>query len=666
MSPLLPHRASLRASAALLALVLGAGCGAGPSDGADTAEAVTPAQSQAFADLQASTGQSWRWLQNPDLGTPAHLSSDRVGAAILANGEDPAARSLAFLEEHKALFRMRSASSELVLKRAVVDSLGMTHTRFQQTVKGIPVASREILVHYDGAGRLTSIDADYVPGLESVDVTPALAVDDAVASAKSALPAAEVLEPGPGRLVVYAPAGAATARLAYEVRLRAVENGKLAIWRTTIDAQTGTVLHRYDDLQTVQGSGTDVLGQTRTFEVTAKGTGFVMTDTSKGVEITTLTAKTAEVAPGALISSTSATTWDTTAIAPGAAVNAHVNAENVFSYYKDHHARNAIDGQGGAMLSTVHYGKAYDNAAWDGTGMLYGDGGAEFLPLSLALDVVGHEFTHGVTSATSNLDYEAQSGALNEAVSDIFGAFIEHTTQPDPVKNWTIAESIIKGGGVLRDMTKPEAAPDPQPGHMKEFVTTQQDNGGVHTNSGIINNAAWLMTVGGVNPVSKVVVKYGIGWDKSERVWYRANTVYFKQTTDFGQAAQGVLQAGKDLNLTANDLAIIDCAFKAVGVSQGDCSPIADPTVKPQSATGDTTTSANATAPGPSAAPGPAAPNAPAGAADPAGTHKRAVTVTEGGCSAGATGRGDVSPLAAVAGLLLVLGRRRRRGSRQL
>jgi MYXO-CTERM domain-containing protein len=670
-----PTRASFCATAAAFALALVAGCGAGevektsdPSGVGAIPETATPAQSRAFAELQASTGEGWRWLQNPTLGTPAHLSTDRLGAAVLAKGEDPAVRSLAFLEANKELFRMRSASSELVLKRAIVDSLGMTHTRFQQTVEGVPVASREVFVHYDAAGRIVSIDADYVPGLDAraIDLVPALTEDEALSHAESELPATDRFEPGPGRLVVYAPDGAATAKLAYEVAIRANENGKLAIWQTTIDAKTGSVLHRYDNLQTVQGSGQDVLGQTKTFEVTAQGAGFVMTDQANGVQISTTTARTAQVEPGTLISSTTATSWDTVTVGAGAAVSAHVNAENVFNYYKGHHARNAIDGQGSPMLSTVHYGKAYDNAAWDGTGMLYGDGGLEFIPLSLALDVVGHEFTHGVTGASSNLDYQGQSGALNEAVSDIFGCFIEHTTQPDPVKNWTIAESIVKSGGPLRDLTKPESVADPQPGHMKEFVTTQQDNGGVHTNSGIINNAAWLMTVGGVNPVSQVAVKFGIGWDKSEQVWYRANTTYFKQTTDFGQAAQGVLQSGKDLSLTPNELAIIDCAFKAVGVSQGDCSPITDPSVTPQSTspTGASGT-AGTTGPGPGGAPAAGGGTATAETAAAPGTHKRAVTTTETTCSASAIGRGEVSPpspWAALLGVLFALGARRRRG----
>src|SRR5262249_9069826 len=155
----------------------------------------------------------------------------------------------------------------------------------------------------------------------------------------------------------------------------------------------------------------------------------------------------------------------------------------------------------GPLVSTVHYGKAYDNAAWDGEGMIYGDGGPFLRALSVGLDVVGHEFTHGVTEVTSALAYEDQPGALNEAVSDIFAAFIEHTFKPDETKNWMIGETLVKSGPPLRDMKTPGAVDQIQPAHMKQFVNTQIDNGGVHINSGIVNNAAYLMTVGGVNPV---------------------------------------------------------------------------------------------------------------------------------------------------------------------
>jgi Zn-dependent metalloprotease len=596
-----------------------------------------------------------------------HLSADRVGDPVLRRGDQPGARTLAFLDTHKALFRMRSPATELSMTRAFVDGLGMTHARFQQMVADLPVAGHEVFVHYDATGRLTSIDADYVPDLGGIGTTPGLGPDEALARAKVELGAdGATLTPDAPRLVVYAPAGSASARLAYQARIRATGGAAPAIWATLVDATTGAVLHKYDDLQTVEGKGVDAAGKTLTFQVSAgANSGFVLTDTSTGVTITTSTANQKETTPGTTITSTDQDSWDTGVTGAGAAIDAHVNAETVYAYYKNHHARNSIDGNGGAMVSTVHFGVAYDNAAWDGTGMLYGDGGSLFVPLSLGLDVVGHEFTHGVTQVSSALQYETQSGALNEAISDTFGAFIEHASQPDAVKNWTIGEAIMKGGGVLRDMTKPESVDQPQPGHMSEYVNTQQDNGGVHINSGIINNAAWLMTVGGVNPVSKIQVPFGVGWDKSEKVWYRANTTYFKQTTNFGQAAQGLLQAAKDLGLTDNEQAIIDCAFKAVGVAQGTCSPITNPQVQPQATTGAPGTAAGTPqAVGTPSTSGGAGESPPSSTAQtmnaPLPTHRRAVTVEEDGCNT--SGRTpDFTALLGVAAVLFCVRRRRGR-----
>jgi thermolysin len=663
-----------------LAVIAVAGCSASTdtstaAGGLDARDA-TPEQVRAFEKLEGSTQSSWTWVQHETLQTPMHLSSSRDAMPVLVNGEDPARTTLSLLAAHRELFKMHDPALELSMKTTRVDELGMTHARFQQTTHGIPVAGRELLAHYDKAGRITSIDADYVPGLENLDVQPALSADEARARVHLSILATSVTKSGDaleesaiqtndGKLVVYAPDGAATAKLAYEYTSRVLASQTPAIWVTTVDAKSGEVLHAYNNLQTVTGQGTGVLGDQKTFDVTQTTNGFTMLDNSSGVEIRTFTAKKQEVTPGAMISSTSATAWDTGVTGAGAGVDAHFNAGVVFKYYKDHHSRNAIDGAGGTMLSTVHFGQAYDNAAWDGEGMLYGDGGSIFRALSAAVDVVGHEFTHGVTEKTSALAYEGQSGALNEAVSDIFGAYIEHSVLPDATKNWIMGEAILLGGGAIRDMRNPGAVSDPQPAHMKQFVNTQQDNGGVHTNSGIVNNAAYLMTVGGVNPVSKVEVKFGIGWDKSEKLWYRANTTYFKTTTNFGQAAQGVLQAAKDLAFTDNETNIVDCAFKATGIAQGTCATLVDPQAKAATegaaTTGDVADTTGGASPSKKAtAAASDGTEDPGAAASKPTTHRRAVTTTESACNAGAAGRPGDARFLLLFGAALALAARRR------
>ncbi|MBX3197167.1 MAG: peptidase M4 family protein [Labilithrix sp.] len=570
-----------------LSIVAAAGCSSTSDSGDAPAPSPVPtdttaAQLQAFEVLEATTHQSWKWLQHEELKTPMHLSTARTGKPVLAKGADAVKVTLSVLAENKALFRMRDPALELGATRTETDELGMTHARFQQMVRGVPVAGAELMAHYDAAGRLTSIDANYVAELDAVDVNPAFSASDALSMVKADILTRSVvaeasLETVEQKLVVYASNENLTRpTLAYQYKVRAMAAEEPAIWVVTVDAKTGDILHRYNNLQTIQGQGNGVLGDTKQFQVSTGNAGFVMTDASSGAQIRTLTAAQQQVR-GTPVTSQSQNSWDTGVPGAGAAVDAHFNAAAVYKYYKDKHGRNAIDGAGGALISTVHFGQAFDNAAWDSTGMLYGDGGQMFRPLSLSLDVVGHEFTHGVIEKTSNLVYENQPGALNEAVSDIFGAFIEHELKPDPVNNWKLGEQVVKSGGPLRDMKNPGSVSQAQPAHMSRFVNTQQNNGGVHINSGIVNNAAYLMTVGGVNPVSKVEVAFGIGWEKSEKLWYRANARYFIETTNFGQAAQGVLQAAKDIGLTENETNIVECAFKATGIAQGTCADLVDP-----------------------------------------------------------------------------------------
>ena len=568
---------------AFLDLAVVAACNAGGAEETIRQEApadATPEQIDSFKELESSTQQRWSWTQE---GTSSvHLVGSRNKGALVVNarGGDPVYATLSLLAAHKRLFKMKAPATELAVRKSEVDSLGMTHTRFAQTVHGVPVHGAEVMAHFDAAGHVTSIDSSYVADLD-LDVTPKLAAAEALAKAKERVLSrsvvdASTLESDEGELMVFADEGVAP-RLAYRYKVRAMEAKEPAIWVTTVDASTGEILQQYDNLQTIQGQGVGFMGDTKQFEVTQSGNGFVLTDSSAGVQIRTLTARQAQQAPGQPITSTVATSWDTGVPGAGAAVDAHFNAIAVFKYYKERHQRNAIDGAGGAMLSTAHYGQNFENAAWDSVGMFYGDGGASFRPLSVSIDVVGHEFTHGVIEKTSNLEYLNQPGALNEAVADIMGAYVEHAIKPDPTNNWLLGESVAKQGSALRSMKNPNAVDNPQPAHMTQFVNTQQDNGGVHINSGIINNAAFLLTVGGTNPVSKTEVKFGIGWEKAEKLWYRANAQYFGTRTSFVQAAQGVMRAAQDLSFTSNEMNIVECAFKAVGINQGTCATITDP-----------------------------------------------------------------------------------------
>lgn len=196
-----------------------------------------------------------------------------------------------------------------------------------------------------------------------------------------------------------------------------------------------------------------------------------------------------------------------------------------FALYAEVYGRNSIDDAGLPLDATVHYDRNYDNAFWDGTQMVFGDGDGElFNRFTLSLDVIGHELTHGVTEKEAGLSYVNQSGALNEHLSDVFGSLVKQYAlgQTAEEADWLIgAELLTKKvkGEALRSMKEPGTAyddpmlgKDPQPGHMRDFVQTNQDNGGVHINSGIPNHAFYFAatSIG------------GHAWDGAGKIWYDA------------------------------------------------------------------------------------------------------------------------------------------------
>ncbi|MFC6881147.1 MULTISPECIES: M4 family metallopeptidase [Actinomadura] len=242
-----------------------------------------------------------------------------------------------------------------------------------------------------------------------------------------------------------------------------------------------------------------------------------------------------------------------------------------FDFFEAAYRRNSIDGAGLPLVSTVHYGKDYDNAFWNGEQMVYGDGDGEvFLAFTGPLDVTGHELTHGITQYTANLEYYGQAGALNESLSDVFGSLIKqwHLKQPADQADWLIGEGLLAEGvhGVaLRSMKEPGTAyddprlgKDPQPGHMDHYVRTSRDNGGVHINSGIPNHAFYLAATG----------IGGNAWEKAGRVWYETLTGGELSTTvEFAAfATETVKTAGRLYGEDGAETGAVRQAWAGVGV----------------------------------------------------------------------------------------------------
>ena len=229
-----------------------------------------------------------------------------------------------------------------------------------------------------------------------------------------------------------------------------------------------------------------------------------------------------------------------------AAERAFRGAGDTYDFYKAVYGRTSIDDRGLQLDSTVHFGVYFDNAFWNGRQMVYGDGdGTIFTDFTSCLDVIGHELTHGVTDYEANLAYHGQSGALNESMSDVFGVLVKQWRlgQSADRADWLVGEGLFGpgvNGKALRSMKAPGTAyddarvgKDPQPAHMRDFVVTSADDGGVHINSGIPNHAFYLAAV----------EIGGRAWEKAGAIWYDALTRYLKRQSTFETAAGATLAA---------------------------------------------------------------------------------------------------------------------------
>src|SRR5262249_20931749 len=235
------------------------------------------------------------------------------------------------------------------------------------------------------------------------------------------------------------------------------------------------------------------------------------------------------------------------------AISAHANAAAVAQFLRNVLRRNNIDGNGGPMNSSINCvvaaespgGRQWFNAFWNGDQMVYGQmlQGTKVGSFCVDLDVVGHEMMHGVTDMTARLEYAAQSGALNESYSDIFGILIANFSNPDPrTWNWKVGDGLGRDGQPLRDMSDPTRFR--QPAHMRDFkvwpVTRAGDWGGVHTNSGIHNKAAFNMLTA-VNTGGNLIFTP----QEMAAVFYLALTQQLSRTSQFVDSRRGVLTSAR-------------------------------------------------------------------------------------------------------------------------
>jgi Zn-dependent metalloprotease len=241
--------------------------------------------------------------------------------------------------------------------------------------------------------------------------------------------------------------------------------------------------------------------------------------------------------------------------------------------YETAYRRNGLDDKGLPMLASVHFGRGYDNAFWNGEQMVFGDGdGVYFNRFTVAVDVIGHELTHGFTQFTSNLLYAGQSGALNESVSDCFGAMVKQMQlgQSAHQADWLVGEGLFTSavkGVAVRSMKAPGTAyddpvlgKDPQPATMDGYLDDRADDGEVHANSGIPNHAFYLAAT----------AMGGKTWEGAGRIWYDVLTGgKLKRSTDFAGFAAATLAAAQSrFGPTSKQAQAVAHAWRKVKVTQ--------------------------------------------------------------------------------------------------
>lgn len=513
--------------------------------------------------------EKFQQLSNGKLKLEFH---DNEGLQVFVSGtlsekkEISGDSAVKFLEENKALLGITNSQGNFSVDKTEKDSLGITTVKVNQLIKGIPVRGQELIVHFDNNGIVKNIIGTVENKIKDITYLGknTISEEEAIQIAKNQFNFSSLrYEPTIEKQVII---DNDTAYEVYKVNIQYLDP-EIANWDVFVEVSSGKVVDtssniRYDGATT--GSGTAVDGSTKSLNLYLSGSSYQMIDTTKPMvgDIETYTANNRQVQPGTIVSNTSSSFITETFKAP---VSAHYYAASVYDFYNNLFGRNSIDGNGMSIISTAHYGSSYNNAFWDGTQMVYGDGdGTEFTYLSGDMDVVAHELTHGVTENTANLTYSNQPGALNESMSDVLGVLAETYMNYNVAggnawtfnsADWVVGDDVYTpgiAGDALRSLANPTLYN--QPDNMSDYYNTTSDYGGVHTNSGIPNKAAFL-------------IAQAIGNSETAQIYYRALTSYLTSSSDFLAARYALVSSATDLyGASSTEVSAINNAFDSVGV----------------------------------------------------------------------------------------------------
>jgi len=512
---------------------------------------------------------------------------------------------------------------KIVLIKSENDKLGFTHEKHQQFYNDVKVEFATPILHNKN-GEVKSISGEFYQ-IEDFNTTPTLSKSAAFQKATSHIGATSYLwqNSNDSKLINYKkPEGELVIlpgvlidkkenRLAYKFDIYATkpisrgyvyvdaENGEILFYNAIIKHANNLLGIDFEDYKTkinsakkedkimiaATGTATRYSGA-RTIETTLSASSYILSDNTRGNGINTYDMNEGTNYASAVNFSDNdnnwtAIEWDNLAKDNGA-LDAHWGAEMTYDYWLIKHGRNSFDGIGAAIKSYVHYNVAYDNAFWDGSRMTYGDGssngtvGNGNFDILTSLDVAAHEIGHAVCTNTANLAYQKESGAMNEAFSDIWAAAVEAFAAPEK-STWLIGEDIERRttSVSLRSMSNPKAEGQPDTYGGTNWVsvnctpTSTNDYCGVHTNSGVLNHWFYILSVGktGTNDIGSAYNVAGIGIDKAAQIAFRLESVYLSANSTYADARTSGIQSAEDLyGIGSLEVIATTNAFYAVGV----------------------------------------------------------------------------------------------------
>lgn len=478
------------------------------------------------------------------------------------------------------------------------DGLGFTHTKHSQYFKGVKVEFGTYITHARN-GMIETMSGDYKKVNAAFSVKPILSVDFALNNALKAVGAKEYMWQTEDASDYY---GKVKGKYMPDGELVIIENfqgnsklektqarlaWKFDIYATSplsradiyIDANNGEMIFNNATIHHAAAPGTFATRYSGTQTATTdsySGT-YRLRDVSRGLGVETYNLKKGTNYNRAVDFTDANNQWTEYAntAKDNAALDAHMGAQNTYDYFKNVHNRNSYNNAGAKIRSYVHYSSNYVNAFWDGTRMTYGDGnGTTFDPLT-SQDVCSHELGHAVCSSSANLVYQKESGAMNEALSDIWGACVEYYKFPSK-GTWNVGEDFDLANHLgFRNMQNPNQFADPDTYGGTYWISqtctpaSGNDYCGVHTNSGVLNYWFYLLTTGGTgtNDIGNVFNVASIGISDAAKITYRMETVYMTSSTNYAGARTGAIQAATDLFGAGSAQVIATTnAFYAVGI----------------------------------------------------------------------------------------------------